>query len=230
MKYTRNILLRFIVSVDSPARASANLGKVRGVSLPQEYDLARLIAEVHMGYTTWTSKTPACSWKGVKCNKDGNVVDIYWSGYDDFMKGFLRWEFIPTTVLHFSVADNELYGPLSIHDLPRALDTFDASYNALQGSIDLSALPPELDTFNVQWNSLSGSIAFAKLPSTLTTLNLSSNRFSGEVEFSSLPKNVAELYLDNNSELSGTVRRNTLPDSLLSRSWTKTQITDNLDA
>ena len=174
-------------------------GKVRGVQLPSEYELARFVQTFANRHPTWDASVSTGSWKGVVCDKNENVQDIYWYGYK--LNGNVSWEYIPNSVKHLSLANNELHG-----------------------SVDIAALPRNMKGLQLQENEFSGVLELEALPPTITDANFSLNKFSGTVDLCHLPHSMKELRLNDNIDLSGFVYIRDLPDSLRTFGWQRTNI------
>ena len=184
--------------------STSRAGKVRGMKLPLEYDLAKFISEIENPYPSWSTATPACEWDGVKCNNKGDVTEINWSSRQ--LRGVLHWEHLPQSLILLNIHNNQLCG-----------------------NVDFSALPRGLQRMWIGENLFSGELHFKDLPPTVTVLNASSCRFSGHVDFlsiqhSSLAKTASGFDLLNNPALKGTVSRNVIPQDAywgIPDSWIK---------
>ena len=161
-------------------------GRVKGVPLPQEFVLSRMLANIRNPSGSWVTNVPACSWFGVQCAPDGRVV-----GFDCErlrLKGSVRWESLPYALRRFNAHINHLNGEIDLTRLPQRLESLDASYNSFEGTIILTELPPTMTVLNLSANQLSGWVIFSSLPPGLKRLCLRANRMlSGEVEKKSLP-------------------------------------------
>ena len=176
---------------DVPLSSISRASKVRGTFLPQEYELAKFISDVENPHESWSTATPACEWDNVKCDDEGEVIDISWS-YQGLL-GTLHWE-----------------------HLPRSVKFLDVSYNQLSGTLEFSALPPGLEKLWVHYNLFSGEVYFEHLPTGISVLNISRCDFSGFVDLSclqhsSLAKAASGFDIRNNPKLQGSVPRNIVP-------------------
>ena len=179
---------------------SSRLGKIRGVHLPTEYELEKLIRGVQNPHSSWSANTPACEWHEVTCNEEGDVTRIEWSGLG--LRGTLDWKHIPKTAKYVDVMNNEI-----------------------EGTLELSALPRELEKFWAGENKLSGSLQFCDLPPTLEILNLSENYFTGHADLSCLPSELRGMNISGNKGLRGTVHTSNLSETLTYRCVRNTKIT-----
>ena len=130
---------------------------------------------------TWSSAYPACQWKGVTCNREGEVTGINWNTVG--LQGTLHWENLPSTVEHLllwirgrSDKQTRLGGTLDLSVLPRGLKTIYLAGHSFYGPLELTALPPHLEEANFSLNYFSGSLDLTRLPSTLKWISLSWNR------------------------------------------------------
>ena len=180
--------------MDTPTTRPA---KVRGVALPQEYQLTQFIQHVHHPHPSWNSETEVCKWDGVKCpwRADGPesvVRSIYWGHRE--LQGTLRWEFLPQSLVEFSVEDNKL-----------------------TGEVGWQFLPGGLRYFNLGRNVFSGTPDFTNLPSSLRDMFLNNNKFHGSVKLNTLPANMQWQHLDENEHLTGDLEVCYLPFALRGR-------------
>jgi len=187
---------RAVRVADVPSRPS----KVRNAVLPQEYNMFRLLSNASFAEESWTEKTPACVWKHVECNDEGEVTKIQWRKYESAygdkeervsLQGSLRWNFLPDTLISFDVSLQEV----------------------LEGHVDLAVLPAGLKKFDIRTNQFSGGLDLTHLPSTLEDLSLGSNRFEGEIDLTRLPDTLKRLDLGHNS-LRGKPDLTKLPEAL----------------
>ena len=146
---------RVVRAVDVPSRPS----KVRNAVLPQEYNMFRLLSNASFAEESWTEKTPACVWKHVECNDEGEVTKTQWTRYERVyvyiqeekrvsLKGALRLIFLPDTLTSFDASLQEvLEGHVDLAVLPAGLKTFDIRSNQFSGGLDLTHLPSTLEDF-----------------------------------------------------------------------------------
>ena len=177
MSIYHNILLR---TLDSEAPHGQRPGKVAGVPLPLEYDLARFVKNVEQDQDTWSTDTPACEWCGIGCDSDSNVVGIYW--WSSYLSGELDWNYLPGTVEELSLLSNQL-----------------------QGSVPFESLPSSLENLGISDNKFGGTPNFLSLPPSIECLSISLNHFAGWVDFSMLPSSLCDMHLDGNENLEGTL-------------------------
>jgi len=191
---------------DTPSRP--RLGKVRGHRLPQEYDLARFFRGIEEPPKTWSTETPACRWRGVRCNSQSKInrIDISCTR----SKGTIDWAHSPETAI-----------------------TINLPQNTLSGSVQWESLPPYLEELRLHNNAFEGEIHLGDIPRSMQKIRLDYNKFSGEVDFSNVPRGLVELVLSHNRGLTGSVDVTKLSMALradLSRSqnlcWKGTQIVE----
>ena len=187
-------------SDSAPVRKPA---RVRGPSLPQEYDLARVVSNISSRDPSWTTETHACAWHGVTCVVSGQVDEIKWPAME--LRGTISWCHIPVTVQtvilgkYFSWERlNKITGSLPVLELPPRLETFIIDANDMTGGIDLDELPSDLIYFGVAKNRFEGSVSLSCLPQGLTILDLQENLLYGELDLTTLPSTLEKLYLANN--------------------------------
>ena len=194
-------MVYFSVASTADDMPSARLGKIRGVNLPVEYKLEKLIKGIQNPHSSWSTSTPACEWDGVDCNDEDEVDCINWTNRG--LRGTLDWKHIPETVRSGYVRINKI-----------------------EGTLELSALPRGLEKFWAEDNKLYGPLQFSDLPPSLKILNLSDNNFVGNVDFSNLPSELTGLNISNNKHLSGTLCLKNIPSTLAYRNVACTKITE----
>ena len=184
-------------------------GKVRGSVLPQEVKMSRFVGNISGGRSviyessyfkdTWTTATPACNWRHVHCDMEGNVKELHWGNLR--LSGSLSWSDLPSTVTVLELSFNfpyptQLTGQIDTASLPNSLEKFIAATSRFVGSIDFSHLPPKLGFFAVGRNLLSGPVDLTELPRGIELISLCHNNFSGVVDVSRLPPKLkmVELY------------------------------------
>ncbi|KNH04637.1 Disease resistance protein [Perkinsela sp. CCAP 1560/4] len=179
-----------------------------------------------------------CTWEGVKCNTEGEVVGFTWSYMNDGEggTGTIAFKFVPCTMTDISMCENalsgtltladlkdgmellsldynNLSGPLSLNDLPRLMQRVNLSENSFTGEVSLTGLPRCLQALYLGRNQLSGAICLTSLPHTLRFLNLSENTFDGSLNLTRLPENIRSIVLCENM-FSGEIDVRHLPKSL----------------
>ena len=199
-------------------------GRIRGATLPQEYDLARFVENMEGLHPTWCTNVTACEWAGVTCNDMGEVTAINWTT-TYALSGSVLWKYLPLTLmaLHLrnsevtgnveldclpkqlktlALSDNRFFGQVDTQMLPRMLETAYFDHNEFTGHVNLSTLPPNLVELWLESNHFEGEVDLCHLPLTLRVLDFSLNQFSGTLDFRNLPDCLSELYAnDNNFEL-----------------------------
>ena len=174
-----------LMSSDSAHRVQP--AKIRGVTLPEEYELARLIQNIENPLTSWNTHTPACSWEKVECNSEQQVLKINWSLTK--LHGSLHAEHIPRHLYRFDVWHNKLHGAFTFVALPSSLVLLDLSKNAFSVAPDLSHLPPMLKELILRDNRLEGYVNLSSFPVSLTHLWLYSNpELGGDLNVAVLPR------------------------------------------
>ena len=174
---------------------------------------------------------PIESWEGLKFDSDGNVSKINFDskfGCNLFLNegeepvdenppigpgGSMDLQWIPHSVISFSISDVEISGSVDTSILPRGLEEFDISFNSFRGEFSMAGLPGGLRILNVQGNELSGSLIIADIPRRVYHFNISDNAFSGEINFGDLPPNLSVFYARKN-KLYGTISLQRLPESI----------------
>ena len=167
-----------VLSMDYEGTSHLKPKKVSGVSVPQEYDLVRLLKDVENSHSTWTTTTPACKWSGINCNAAGIIQVIDWRSYG--LRGSLDWQYLPNQLIWLILRKNKL-----------------------TGEVPFKSLPSTLVCLSLQNNRFSGNPCFKSLP-LLKSVSLSNNQFEGWVDFDSLPNSLKDLYLSGNSKLRGS--------------------------
>ena len=208
--------------------------KVRGLNVPQEMDLERLISGLHTRHESWSSEIPACKWDGIKCNSDEKVTEIQWNSRT--LNGIMNFVYIPSSTTSFDIEENRISGEAILSDLfplvkltdlflggnlftgnpdltklPKFLTAAWMEGNKLSGEICLTQLPVGLLYLDVSDNLLTGKLDLGALPNTLKGLYFSQNEFKGNIDLSSLPENLDGVSFDNNKLLEGTINVNQLP-------------------
>ena len=183
-----------VQAADVPSRPS----KVRNAVLPQEYNLFRLLSNASFEEESWSVKTPACEWKLVQCNPEGQVTNLNWrkdtSRYakeeeNVRIKGVLRWDFLPDTLLSFSASNQAfLEGHVDLSVLPAGLKNFDIGTNRFNGGLDLTHLPSTLEKLVLNFNLFEGEVDLTHLPDGLRILDLAYNTLRGEPDLTKLPE------------------------------------------
>ena len=97
-------------------RVRMNTSKVSVTNLPQEYQLARLLADANNLHKSWSTEAPACEWNGVECNDDEEVIYVTWDV--SRISGSLRFIYLPHTLESFLVYNNDLSGLVPLDQLP----------------------------------------------------------------------------------------------------------------
>ena len=121
---------------------SSRTGRIRGVNVPQEYELANFIKDVGNTDPSWNTNTPACEWYHVICDEGNKTSKLEWAGRE--LEGHICLKFLPHSVLEIRAQYNKLSGELPFKDLPPAITIIDLTKNIFTGSIDLTCLPQTL--------------------------------------------------------------------------------------
>ena len=177
------------ITVDSLGKAA----RVRGATLPQEYQLCRALQNVSFCDHSWTTETLACEWLGVVCDENLKVIEIEWALRS--LDGIISWRDFPHTLRNLYLGNyvgwgaevNHLTGCLPMHELPFSLRELGIANNQFDGTLDLQNFPKELEHFDATNNSFVGSVVLHALPITMTHLYLGENSLSGTIDLTRLP-------------------------------------------
>ena len=201
---------------------SVRAARVRGNLPPQEHQLTKWIADVtqraadnypnQQKYPTWNVRHRACQWEGILCNESEQVTEIKWSHRG--ISGFLKWEFLPHTLVKLNLMSNNLGGVIPIERLPSSLEVLDLSFNNFHRGIDLSLLSAAMNTLTLSHNQFSGEALLTCLPQNMDSVYLSRNAFIGTPDLTCLPPMLRYLSLANNAFF-GYVRLDALPSKLI---------------
>ena len=187
--------------------------RVRGSSLPLEYDLERFILSVSHTHPSWTTHTPGCQWYGVRCEGSGKwATSLLWNSVG--VSGSLHWSWLPSTVQQLQLSGNCLYGVLGISHFPETMCNADLSQNRFSGDVCLAELPPDTQTIDFSKNLLGGELALESLPSQITTLSVNFNQFVGELILIHLPTSLLIMDFSFNDFI-GTVDVSVINDNVL---------------
>ena len=203
-----------------PPRQHNHIGKIRGSTLPQEYDLSRLLQNFEILHPSWNTLTPACEWQGITCGSDfphlcvsnSQVTQIYWNEMS--LRGSLQWDYLPLSVHSFHIGNNWITGSVPFHTLPSHFTCLQLLNNQFTGPVDFVRLPQSLRNLCLNSNLFYGEADLTHLPPGLVSLQFSSNKFSGTLDLCSLPHGLALLELRDNA-LSGPLDLRQLPSSLV---------------
>ena len=207
-------------------RETSIRGKVRGASLPTEYELVRFVQDVENTQESWNTHTPACEWKYVKCNDAGEVTALSWDYM--YIKGSLHWAYLPQSLMLLDLSVNLLLGKVETHFMPNNLDDINLEENFFEGGLDLQHLPQQLKELCVRSNELVGNISFAFLPANIEVLILSHNSFTGNVDLCDLPSTLLFLHLHRNL-FTGTPELRFLPQNLIELNLERNKFTGVVD-
>ena len=183
--------------------------KVSIMNLPQEYQLARVLADVKDLHKSWSTETPACKWAGVKCNERGEVTYIAWE-----FSGRPNLKYLPRSLVHLYLWRNMLTGCVELVDLPIGLEMLNLSHNRFNGEVDLTSLPPNLRGLYLGYNMFTGQVCVSKIPTSIRNLYLQENAFSGCFDLTSLPTSIRNVSLDHN-HFSGKLHLDHLPPNII---------------
>jgi len=190
------------------ASQSVRTAKVTLANLPQEYQLAKLIADLENIDDSWCTETPACEWSDVDCDEDEKISNISWSEYD--LVGKIHLEYLPLSLEGFAARANELSGTVPMDQLPPDLDTLILMYNILDGELDMTSLPKNLVGLYLSQNQFTGNVCLTRLPVGMKYIYLNHNHLTGALDLSLLPPKMRTLSLANNS-FSGALDLSQLP-------------------
>ena len=139
-----------------------------------------------------------CSWGGVNCDSDGNVIQFEASRA---LSGSVELSFLPKNVRKvrlFSMHREKVQGTVETSTLPVCMLEFRINYSKFSGTLDLTTLPPLIKLLDVEDNTFSGSCDLTKLPSELHLLSLGENHFSGSLSLRQLPPSLESLRIHGN--------------------------------
>ena len=137
-----------------------------------------------------------CRWTRVVC-KDWEVTHIGWSGVDK-PAGSVALEFLPPTVVKFSLSHRKVAGMVDIKRLPRAMEFILLEDCEAKGELDFTSLPPRMEAFIARKNHFTGVIVLSNLPETLTGIDLRDNEISHVVASAlSLSEEFEHMYCTN---------------------------------
>ena len=197
-------------------------GKVRGTTVPVEYELSRLVSNISNPHKSWTTHNTVEKWQGVIFDNEINAVHSIRWGRDPKTNPFyftpeycgsILWEYLSEGLVLFDVAFNALEGHVPLAKLPSTLQRMYVQVNKHIGPIDLQNLPCFLTELNLSFNDFSGSVAFNRLPQSLEILLLHSNSFHGSLDLTHLPPSLRFLNLEDNC-FEGDVDLSLLNDKL----------------
>ncbi|MDX1994663.1 MAG: S8 family serine peptidase [bacterium] len=171
--------------------------------------------------TEWVASPAPCTWRGVICDGDYNVLGLELS--NNGLSGTLPTELIDLTALQtLNLRGNgtaRISG--SIPPLPSTVITLDISFNNFSGNI--RPLPTSLVTFNARGNNLTGNIP--TLPAALKSFDVGENRLNGSLP-AALPPTMTAFLADDNRSLSGALPA--LPNGLVELDLTGARLTGNI--
>ena len=168
------------------------LGKVKGMSLPQEVQLSRVIANVSNPAPSWNTFFMACEWAGVGCDAQLQVERIDWSSSrltaTGLLQGTVALNLLPESVRSFNIGNNELVGMRTdLDSLPPGLVKLEMYSNLHHGPLSLSGLPNTLRELSFSRNCFHGTLTVDTVPTSLRVLDASYNNFK-ELIVKELPK------------------------------------------
>ena len=112
-------------------------GKVRGVALPLEYELERLVSNIVNPLPSWNTSVPAHQWEGVDCSGGREILGFVAKGKR--LMGSFQWSTLPRSLLEFSVYNNKLSGELDLVGLPPRLISLKIQFLYLVGTFSFSS-------------------------------------------------------------------------------------------
>ena len=197
-------------------------GKVNRECLSQDTLMWQLTEQLVVRHASWILfknsfiggllKTPrkpvsVCTWQGVFCDKEMNVVSIDWRAelLRFSLKGNISFPDLPRHLDKLVVTDHvALTGEIPTRSLPSSLRHINTYHNIFFGSLQLSTLPEGLEILNGNHNRFSGHLDLCHLPHTIRRILLNHNRFSGTITVDALPPRIELLWLHANL-FAGTV-------------------------
>jgi hypothetical protein len=114
---------------------------------------------------------------------------------------------LPSDIVQFRAANNNLEGTVDLTKLPRDLVHLDLSFNQLSGGLDFTKLPKRIDTLNLQANQFSGTVDFTNLPTSTRFLYVQRNKLTGRPDLSKLPVDLRRILFGDNQWTSLMPRR-----------------------
>ena len=168
----------------SNQQSVSRAGKVRKSTLPQEFQLFRVVKNVRNTHSSWLDTVPICEWSGVIC-EDGQAKEIYWGWRD--LSGTIDFESLPHSLNAFSVCTNDLSGNVAFENLPQ-VQYFSLTKNAFSGTPVIEYLSNNLIVLFLSYNDLEGFVDFTTLPTSLKELWLRANeKLTGDLDIPKLP-------------------------------------------
>ena len=147
-------------------------------------------------------------WKGVKCDSEENVIEIFFSFYTTGCETLsLRW--LPPTVRELDIR-----APLRLTEftLPQSVQRVCLQQVNLQEDLCFDALPPQIKEIKILNSFLQGRIALAAIPESLHRIHIVSHQLQ-EVDMKCSAKGLADLAVTN-GQLEGTLDFHLSPASL----------------
>ena len=192
--------------------------KVRGVALPQEFEMDYFLRNITNRHPSWNTDRSLCKWEGVLCWKEGKVSEVRWGNYP--IDGTLWWDSTPHSLLRLELhcgifRENALCGDVKLAALPDSLERLYLWGQSFSGEIDTRSLPRSLLILQAYLNKFSGSLDLTILPSGLFQAFLNNNQFEGEINLRVLPASLEQLSLSWN-HFTGIVDISSLPEVMFS--------------
>ena len=238
--------LRCLIAADDGS--DLRRGKVSRELIPQENELEEFLRGATVRDHTWIThkrrffsgfkKVSPCTWRGITCDKEQNIISIIGHANSPILEGNLSWSHLPrkltTLVLltylqlqgdlpldhlphclnRFQIFQTRLSGTVSFIHLPLTLKNFKLNHSKFFGEADLATLPHNLGLLGLRGNKFTGSVQLTALPPGLRTLDLALNQFTGLLDLGALPQNLVYLNLASNNMEGPVVFPTALPASM----------------
>jgi len=184
---------------------SSRRGKVSVSLLSSEMSMKRLVEDLELHDPSgrkrkdkkFPKKKPVCSWEGVSCNLEHEILRIGWA-YSG-LRGNISWSFFPSTVADINLRSNALRGEIISSALPEGLVELSLANNLFSGPLDLAKLPKTIQHLNVGGNKLSQASGFCELPEQIREIHLEDNSLRGTLDLSTLPASLKFMNLSENA-------------------------------
>ena len=132
--------------------------------VPDDYDDAR---EHLQG-----DASDACTWTGLECNTNKQVMHIDWFDYDLYLAGEINFTIFPQHLCTLVLIDQKLRGEVNLCALPTTMRCIQIESCPVTGTLDLASLPEGLQTLTFTDNRITGIRNVRNLPVTLRRLQV----------------------------------------------------------
>ena len=114
----------------------------------------------------------ACTWKGLECNTNKQVMRIDWFDYDLDLAGEINFTMLPQYLCSLVLIDQKLRGEVDLCALPMTMLCIQIEFCHVTGTLDLGGLPNGLQGLYFTDNRISGIRNVRNLPVTLRRLQV----------------------------------------------------------